>query len=130
MILPIKFQDNWPFLYGGVNSKQTFKLAAVAAIFDSDPNDFSYFLSTSHQIPPTKFQVNWLSVQKKKFKIHFQDGLLGLLIGTILDIFIYKSLQYFLPSFKSIGLSYPEKFKIDFQMVAFVAILDFWSKWF
>ena len=37
-------------------------------------------------------------------------------IGTILDILLYTSPRYFLPSFESVGLSNQEKkFKIDFQ---------------
>ena len=40
---------------------------------------------------PTKFRVNWLSVQEKKRKIDFQDGShgghLGYPIATILAIF-------------------------------------------
>ena len=37
---------------------------------------------------PSKFGVNWLSVQEEKRKIDFQDGgHLGFLIGTILAIF-------------------------------------------
>ena len=39
-----------------------------------DWNNYSYFWSTSHPMLPTKFQVNWLSVQEKKLKIDFQDG--------------------------------------------------------
>ena len=62
---------------------------------------------------------NGLSVQKKKKKSDFQDGLhsghLRFPIGTIL-VFIYKSPKCFLPSLKCIGLSVQEKKRIvDFQ---------------
>ena len=36
---------------------------------------------------PSKFGVNWPSVQEKKQKIDFEDGCLGFPIGTILAIF-------------------------------------------
>ena len=53
-------------------------------------------------------------------KIDFQDGChgghLGLLIGTILAVLIYKSSQCFLASLESVGLSVQEKKrKIDFH---------------
>ena len=55
-----------------------------------------------------------------KRKIYFQDGRysghLGFPIRRILAFLIYNSPQYFLPSFKSIGLSVQEKkLKIDFK---------------
>ena len=44
---------------------------------------------------PSKFGVNWPSVQEKKRKIDFQDGghgsHLGFQIGMILAILIYRS---------------------------------------
>ena len=82
-------------------------IGMILAIFD-----LQYFL--------TNFESSGLSVQKK-FRIDFQDGdcgdHLGFPIRTILAIFfISKSPRYFLPNFKSIGISIQEiKFKIDFQ---------------
>ena len=65
---------------------------------------------------PVKFKRIGLSFQKKKRKIDFQDrGHLEFPIGSILAIFIYKSLQCFLPSFKSNGLSVQEKKQKYFQ---------------
>ena len=66
---------------------------------------------TSYLLP--SFESVGLSVQEKKFQIHFQDsgssGHVGFLIRTILAIFDQTS-------FKSFGLSIQEKyFKIDFQ---------------
>ena len=75
---------------------------------------------------PTKFQVNRTfnsgEAKKKKKNQYFRDGghggHLGFPIGTVLVIFffIYKSPRCFLPSLKSIGLSFQKmKRKIDFQ---------------
>ena len=76
---------------------------------------------------PTKFQVNYLLVQKEKRKIYFQDGgHLGFPIGTTLTILTYKSLRCFLQSFKSISLSIQQmKPNIDFQDGGQAAMLDF-----
>ena len=53
---------------------------------------------------------------QKEFKIDFQDGGDIFLTGKILAILIYMSPRFFLPTFKSMGLSVQEKkFKIDFQ---------------
>ena len=66
-------------------------MAAIAAIWISDRNDCSYFYLHRTPIFPTKFRVNWSSVQEKKRKIDFQDGghgdHLAFSIGTILVIF-------------------------------------------
>ena len=68
---------------------------------------------------PSKFGVNWSFGSGKKRKIDFQDdchgGHLGILIGMILAILIYKSPQCFLASFKSIGFSVQKKRNIDYQ---------------
>ena len=57
----------------------------------SDPNNLSYFRSTSHPNASYHVESNGLSVQEKKRKIDFKDGChsghLGFLIGMILSIF-------------------------------------------
>ena len=68
----------------------------------------------------TKFRDNWPFSSGEEAKNRSQDGFhgchLGFPIGTILAIFYYKSLQCFLPSFKSIGRLVQEiKRKIYFQ---------------
>ena len=71
---------------------------------------------------PTNLESIGLSVQETNGKIDFKDshhgGHLGFLIKMIIAIFIYKLPRYFLPSFKSIGLSVEE---------TKAAILDFQS---
>ena len=85
-----------------------------------DFNDFTYFWSTSH--PDASYQVsNQLAFCfRRRWKIVSQDdrqsGHLGLQVGTILGILIYKSSLCFLPSLKSISLSIQKKKrKIDFR---------------
>ena len=90
---------------------------SLSWIYNQD--NFSYIWSTLHLNNPTGFESIGLSV-KEKIEIDFQDGHLsshlGFPISTILAIFIYNISQYFLPSFKSNGLSVQEvKFKTDFQ---------------
>ena len=48
LMLPTKFQVNWPF-GSGEEAKNRI----------SDLKDLSYFSSTSHPMLPNKFQVNW-----------------------------------------------------------------------
>ena len=55
-MLPTKFRVNWPF-GSGEEAKNRFSRWRPSWI--SDPNDFSYFWSTSHPELPTKFRVNW-----------------------------------------------------------------------
>ena len=87
-------------------------MEVVVAILDIWSERFELIL-------PTKFRVIWISIQERKLKIDFQasrhGGHLGLPIGMILAIFIYKSPWHFLTSFESAGLSVQEKkLKIDF----------------
>ena len=71
----IDFQDG---CHGG---HLGFPIGTILAIFD---------LQVTPMLP-SKFGVNWLSIQEKKRKIDFQDGShgshLGFPIGTILAIF-------------------------------------------
>ena len=82
---------------------------------------------------PTKVQVNWpfSSGGDTKKDLSWQPSWIS--DQNILSFFfIYKSPQYFLPSFKSTGLSVHEKKqKIHFfKMAAMAAILDFQSELF
>ena len=55
-------------------------------------------------ILPTRFRVNWPSVQETKGKIDFhQGGHLGFAVRPILAFFIFKLPRYFLPIFESVG---------------------------
>ena len=71
----------WSFEQTLNGSQLGFTIGMVLAIFD---------LWVTPMLP-TKFRVNWLSVQEKKWKIDFQDGCqgghLGYPIGMILAIF-------------------------------------------
>ena len=75
------------------NSKQIFKMAAMAAIRDFRMQRFELlFIYKSPQCFLPSFESIGLSVLKKKGKIDFQDGPhLGFLIGMILAIFISTS---------------------------------------
>ena len=67
---------------------------------------------------PTKFRVSWLLGLGEEAKNRFSRRLpwRPSLIYDRHDFLIYKSPQYFLPSFESTGLSFQkEKRKIDFQ---------------
>ena len=113
-MLPTKFHVYWPFV-SGEEVKNRFSrwrpchhlgilIGAILAIFD---------LQVTLRLS-TKFQVNGLPVQEKKWKIDFQDGLhgshLGFPIRTVLAIFDLQVTQWFFqPSFKSVGLSVQEK---------------------
>ena len=85
-ILPM---SQLPFRFRRKSSKQIFKMAAMAAIWDFLSERFELILiykSLRCYLP--SFESIGLSVQKKKRKIHFQDGRhLGFPIGTILAIF-------------------------------------------
>ena len=71
-------------------SKQIFKMAAMAAIWDFLSQRFElFFIYKSPRCFLPSFDSIDLSVQKKKGKIDFQDSRhLGFPIGTILVIFI------------------------------------------
>ena len=82
---------------------------------------------------PTKFRVNYLSVQKKKGKIDFQDGHhLGFPIGMILAIFISTSHPDAYYQFSNQLALWFRKIreKKSFKMAAMTAILNFQSKQF
>ena len=82
-----------PFQFRRKNSKQIFKMATIAEIWDFLSQQFELFLIyKSPQCFLPSFESNDLSVQKKKGKIDFQDGRhLGFPIGMILAIFISTS---------------------------------------
>ena len=68
-------------------------MAALVAILDiRSENILATFDLQVTTMLPSKFQVNWLSVQEKKRKIDYQDGgHLEFPIGTILAFLIKKS---------------------------------------
>ena len=88
---------------------------------DSDRNDFSYFLSTSHPDASYQFRVNWSfgSGEEAKNRLSTWTPWRPSWIFDWNDftfLLIYKSPRCFLPSFMSTGLSVQEKKrKIDFQ---------------
>ena len=92
MVAILHFQSQWflPFRFRRKSSKQIFKMATIAAIWDFLSQWFELFLF--YKSPPCflpSFESSDLSVQKKKGKIDFQDGRHnGFPIGTILAIFI------------------------------------------
>ena len=111
-MLPIKFRVNLPF---GSGEEEINRLSRWPPSWISDRINLSYFyLQITQKLP---IQSTGLLVQKKKWKINFQDGHhLGIPIGTILLFFIYKLPRCFLPSFESIGLPVQKKKrKRDFE---------------
>ena len=120
-MLPTKFQVSWPFRSGeavknrfsssghsrhfgcqiGINFSKCFNLQVILLLL-------------------TKFQVSWLFSSGEEAKIRFSRWLpwwLGLPIGIIVAIFIYKASQCFLLSpTKSVGLSVKKKRKIGFSI--------------
>ena len=91
-ILPMNF-ESIALSVQEKSSKQIFKMAAIAAIWDFLPQRFELFLIyKSPRCFLPSFELISLSVQKKKGKTDFQDGRhLGFLIGRILAIFISTS---------------------------------------
>ena len=93
-----EFQDGHHDSYFG------FLIGKILSVFDQ------------HVTPmlPTKFRVNWPSVQEQKRKRDFASGLLDFRSEQFKLFLIYKSPQCFLPSFQSTGCLVQEKRKIDF----------------
>ena len=118
LIFPTKFLVNWPLCSEEIVQNRLLRWQRWRPSCISDQNNFSKFLINKlcrYFLP--SFEPIGISVQKKNFKIDFQDGgHLGFPTGTNFSyFFIYKS-WYFLASFESVDLSVQEKnFKIDFQ---------------
>ena len=116
------------------SSKQIFKMAAIAAIWDFLPQRFELFLIyKSPRCFLLSFESIGLSVQKKKGKTDFQDGRhLGFLIGRILAIFISTSHPDDSYQFSNQLALWFRKIseKKSFKMATMTAILDFRSKQF
>ena len=76
----------------------------------ANPNNFSYFLSTSPQCFLPSFKSTGLLVQEKKQKIDFQDGHhgghLGYLIETILAIFDLQLQEKYLAANKRLYMAF------------------------
>ena len=123
-----------PFRFRRKSSKQIFKMAAMAAIWDILSQWFElFFIYKSPRCFLPSFESIGLSVQKKKGKIHFQDGRhLGFPIGTILAIFISTSHPDVSYQFSNQLALWFRKIseKRSFKMAVMVAILDFRSKQF
>ena len=124
-----------PFQFRRKCSKQIFKMAAMAAIWDFLSLRFELFFFYLQVTPrlPTKFESIGFSVQKKKGKTDFQDDHhLGFPIGTILGIFISTSHPNASYQFSNQLALWFRKIseKKSFKRAAMVAILDFWSKQF
>ena len=116
------------------SSKQIFKMAAIAAIWDFLSQRFELFLIyKSPRCFLPSFDSIGLSVQKKKGKIDFQDGRhLGFPIRMILAIFISTSHPDASYEFSNQLAFWFRKIseKKSFKMAAMTAILDFRSKQF
>ena len=102
-------------------------MAAVEVILDFWVKLFLSYKLPQYFLPSLK--STGLSLHEKKFKTDFQDGhhggYLWFPIRKILASFDLQATRYFLPSFKLIGLSVQEKFKMDFQDGHIAASLDF-----
>ena len=116
-MLLTKFRVNWP-LGSGVEANNRFSRWQQSWI--SYRNN-CYFLPTSH--PDASYKVSsqlafWFRRRSEKyiFKMAAVMAILHFQTERFKLSFIYKSSRCFLPSFKSIGLSFQEKKrKIDFQ---------------
>ena len=122
-----------PFGFRRKSSKQTFKMDAMAAIWDFLSQWFELFFiyKSSHCLLPS-FEPIGFSVHQKKGKINFQDDHhLGFPIGTILAIFISTSHPAASYQFSNqLALWFRKISEKSFKMAAMVAILDFRSKQF
>ena len=89
-------------------------MTTMAASLDFQSQLFLMYKSHRYFLP--SFKSIGLSVQQKKFQIHFWNGGGGGHAEFPLGmIFAILSTSYFLSSFELIGLLVQEKFKIDFQ---------------
>ena len=122
-----------PFQFRRKSSKQIFKMAAIAAIWDFLSQRFELFLIyKSPRCFLPSFESIGLSVQKK-VKIDFQDGRhIGFRIGMILAIFISTSHANASYEFSNQLVFWFRKIreKKSSKMAAMMAILDFRSKTF
>ena len=82
-----QFSNQLALWFRKINKKRPWRPSWI-----SDPNNLSYFRSTSHPNASYRFESNGFSVQEKKRKIDFQDGChgghLGFLIRTILAMML------------------------------------------
>ena len=120
-MLPIKFQDNQPFVSEEEAKIRFSRGRPWGPSWISHHNNFSYFfLSTNYLVASyqvscqlaycgRKYHVSWPSCQEKKRKIDFQDGghgsHLGIQIGTILAIFALQDTPKF-----------PTKFQVNWPL--------------
>ena len=123
-----------PFRFRRKSSKQIFKMATIAAIWDFLSQRYELFLRyKSPQCFLPSFESTGLSVQKKKGKIDLQEGRqLGFPIGKILAFFISTShpdASYQFSNQMALWFRIISE-KKSFQMAAMTAILVFRSKQF
>ena len=117
---PQYFQYNRPFGEGEEFQNRFSKWQPWWPSMISSWHNFSYFFYLQViPILPTKFQVNWPFSSGEEVQIRFSRWQLSYILyfwSKQLELFlIYKLLWYFLPSFKSNGLSVQEmKFNLDF----------------
>ena len=94
LVLPMKFRVIFAFMFKRSGWKKVFMMATVAAIVAAIGTILFIFDQEAAPILPIKFQVNWLFVKEKYFKLVFQDGChgghLGFPIWTILAIFVQQ----------------------------------------
>ena len=95
-----------PFRFRRKSSKQIFKMAAMAAIWDFLSQRFELFFYL--QVTPmllTKFQVKWPFSSEEEGKNRFSRWLPSWIFNWnhFSYFYIYKSSRYFLPIFKSNG---------------------------
>ena len=124
-----------PFRFRRKSSKQIFKMAAMASIWDFLLQQFElFFIYKSPRCFLPSFESIGLSVQKKKGKIDFQDSRhLGFPTGMILAIFIstsHPNPSYQFSNQLALWFRKISKKKKSFKMAAMATILDFRSKQF
>ena len=130
LILPTKFQVNWPFGSGEVQyiqdcSHSNHLWFAIRTIL-------AFFLPKSCLDTSTKFRVNWhFGSGKEAEKIFKMVASLESWLEPFQLFLIYKLPWYFLQSLESTGLSVQEKkCKINFQDGGHSSSSDFRSDWF
>ena len=133
-ILPMNFESIALSVQEKKRSKQIFKMASIAAIWDFLSQRFELFLIyKSPRCFLPSLESTGLSVQKRKEKIDFQNGCrLGFPIGMILAIFMSTSHPDVSYQFSNQLAIWFRKIseKKSFKMAAMTAILDFRSKQF
>ena len=113
LMLPTNFKIKWPFGSGEEVKKRVSRWPPWRPSWISNPNNLSYFKSTSHsnasyQVSSQLAFQSWRS-EKFIFKMAVMAAILDFQKGWLQLFLIYRSPQCFLPSLKLISLSVQEK---------------------